>query len=113
MREKRWNNFAARIPAVTDIIEDSQTAGRMSKGEAAPKDARREATVVGRSCMEAVFMTTSRHSSSEAELKPERRFKPTAAFIPAGVAALPRPSRFADTFAESASIVSESFAAVG
>jgi len=101
------------MPAETESREDSQTAGSMSKGAEAPRLALRDATVVGISCMDAVFITTSRHSSFEAELRPERRFSLTAALMPAGVAALPKPSRFADTFDESASIASLSFAAVG
>jgi len=52
-------------------------------------------------------------SSSEAELMPDRPFNPFAAFMPAGVAAFPRPRRFADTFDESASMVSLSLAAEG
>jgi hypothetical protein len=50
------------------MAELIHTAGRMSKGEAAPAEARIAATVVGSICIEAVLMTTSRHSSSEASL---------------------------------------------
>ena len=83
------------MPADTEATELIQMAGRMSKGAAAPLAALTAATVVGRSCMEAVFTTTSRHSSRDAALDlPAMRL---AARTPMGVAALPRPSRLAET----------------
>ena len=75
----------------------------ISKAAAAPYDARTAATVVGTSWKDAVFITTSRHSSSRARVSP-RRTMPLAARIPAGVAALPRPRRFALTFSDRAAM---------
>ena len=64
--------------------------------------------------MEAVFSTTSRHSSFPAVPgRSERRAIPCAAFMPMGVAALPRPRKLAETFAASASSVSVSCEARG
>ena len=99
-------------PTVTEARELIQTAGRMSKGAALPKAARTEATVVGRSWMEAVLSTTSRHSSSLAA-PPQFRAIRRAAWMPSGVAALPRPRRFAETLAETAASVSSSRLALG
>ena len=62
--------------------------------------------------MEAVFSTTSRHSSSLAT-PPQPRAIRRAAWMPRGVAALPRPSRFADTLAETAASVFSSRLARG
>ena len=59
------------------------------------------ATVVGSSWIDAVFKTTSLHSSFDASPGGASRAISCAARIPIGVAALPRPSRFALTFAES------------
>ena len=97
---------------MTEARELIQTAGRMSKGAALPKAARTEATVVGRSWMEAVLSTTSRHSSSLA-VPPQFRAIRRAAWMPSGVAALPRPRRFAETLAETAASVSSSRLALG
>ena len=62
--------------------------------------------------MEAVFSTTSRHSSSLAT-PPQPRAILRAARMPRGVAALPRPSRLADTLADTAARVSLSWLASG
>ena len=70
------------------------------------------ATVVGSSWMEAVFSTTSRHSSSLATPSVPRAIR-QAARIPMGVAALPSPSRLADTLAVTAASVSGSRLAWG
>lgn len=59
--------------------------------------------------MEAVLHTTSMHSASEATPGLFRLIF-LAASNPNGVAALPNPSRFADTFAEMLSIMSLSSA---
>ena len=83
----------------------------MSKAAAAPSAERREAMVVGMSWIEAVLSTTKRHSSSEAG--PPRPAMARAARIPAGVAALPKPRRFALTFSETAAISSRSIPAFG
>ena len=69
----------------------------MSKGEGHPALWRTAATVVGSSWMEAVFITTKRHSSSVARVGSEGSLSRPAARMPMGVAALPRPSRFAVT----------------
>jgi hypothetical protein len=45
--QSRENTFTQITPAMTDAIEDSQTAGRMSKGFCAPFDARIAETVAG------------------------------------------------------------------
>ena len=92
--------------------EESQTAGRMSKGAAQPAAWRTTATVVGMSWMEAVLHTTSMHRPSEAT-PGERRLIRRAASRPRGVAALPRPSRLADTLAEMVSITAASPAKSG
>ena len=47
------------------------------------------------SCREAVFITTSRHISSDAWAAPDSACIRCAARTPSGVAALPSPSRFA------------------
>ena len=47
--------------------------------------------------MEAVLMTTSRQSSSDASPGGERRAMPRAARMPMGVAAFPSPNRLAET----------------
>ena len=52
-------------PTVTEARELIQTAGRMSKGAALPKAARTEATVVGRSWMEAVLSPETMTASSQ------------------------------------------------
>ena len=84
----------------------------MSKGDWAPLALRTEAMVAGSSWMEAVFSTTSRHSSSLAVPLQPRAIR-RAAWIPRGVAALPSPSRLADTLAESAANVFSSRLAWG
>ena len=63
-------------------------------------------------CMLAVLHTTSMHRESEAR-PGERRLMSRAAWIPRGVAALPRPSRLADTLAEMLSITALSRAKSG
>jgi len=98
---------AAIRPVESAIKELISTAGVISNGDAAPAAARTDAMVVGRSWMEAVFMTTSIHSSSEAR-PPARRAMPFAALIPAGVAAFPRPRRLALTFSDREDIISSS-----
>ena len=45
--------FAAKIPAPTEQTDASQTGTKISNGLAAPRPARTEATVVGRSCIDA------------------------------------------------------------
>ena len=100
------------MPTVTDRAEASHTAGRMSKGLSAPQAPRTEAMVAGSSWMEAVFSTTSRHSSSLAT-PPQPRAIRRAAWIPRGVAALPSPSRLADTLADRAARVCSSRLARG
>ena len=62
--------------------------------------------------MEAVFSTTRRHSSSLA-MPPQPLAILRAARIPRGVAALPKPSRFAETLADTAARVSGSLLALG
>ena len=79
----------------------------MSKGLALPAAARRLATVVGMSWREAVLVTTSMQRPSDA-VPGLRRAISRAASSPRGVAALPRPSRLADTFPDSAARVSGS-----
>ena len=88
-----------------DSTELSHTAGRISMGEALPQAARTLATVVGSSWMEAVLSTTRRHSSSSAT-PPQPCAMRRAARTPSGVAALPSPSRLADTLADRAASVS-------
>ena len=84
---------------MTESAEVTHTAGRISKGAAAPSEARTAATVVGSSWMEAVFMTIRRHISSVAvRVWASSCIRFTAA-MPMGVAALPRPSRLAETLA--------------
>ena len=68
--------------------------------------------MAGSSWMEAVFSTTSRHSSSLA-MPPQPRAMRRAARMPRGVAALPRPSRLAETLADTAARVSLSRLAWG
>ena len=68
--------------------------------------------VAGSSWMEAVFSTTSRHSSSLA-VPPQPRAIRRAAWMPSGVAALPSPSRLADTLADRAARVASSRLARG
>ena len=68
--------------------------------------------MAGISWMEAVFSTTSRHSSSLAT-PPQPFAILLAARMPRGVAALPRPRRFADTLADTAARVSGSLQALG
>lgn len=75
----------------------------ISKAEAAPFAARTAAIVDGMSCIDAVFSTTSLQSSSLAGSP--RRAMPCAARMPAGVAALPRPRRFALTFSLMAAMI--------
>ena len=104
--------MAASSPAATDSTDAIHTAGRMSKALSAPKAARTPATVVGRSWIEAVFSTTSVHSSLLA-VPPQPSAIRLAARIPRGVAALPRPSRLADTLPDSAASVSGSLHARG
>ena len=62
--------------------------------------------------MDAVFSTTRRHSSSLA-VPPQPAAIRCAARIPSGVAALPSPSRLADTLADTAASVSASRLARG
>ena len=81
--------------------------GGISKGASLPAAARREATVVGKSWMEAVFRTTSRQSSLLA-IPPQPTAILRAARMPRGVAALPSPRRFAETLAVTAASVSSS-----
>ena len=64
------------------------------------------AMFTGRSCIEAVFKTTRRHSSFDATPSGASRAISCAARTPMGVAALPSPKRFALTFAESGCIIS-------
>ena len=94
------------------MTEASHTAGRISKGAAHPAARRTEATVVGMSWMDAVLHTTSIHKASEAR-PGVRRLICRAAWMPRGVAALPSPSRLADTLAEMVSITSRSRANSG
>lgn len=68
--------------------------------------------MAGTSWMEAVFSTTRRQSSSLAT-PPEFFAIRAAAFRPRGVAAFPRPRRFAETLAETAERVSSSRLARG
>ena len=96
---KRVNVYEALTQGAQEGV---QTAGRISNALSAPRAARTPATVVGRSWMEAVLSTTNLHSSPSARplvCLAMRR----AAWMPRGVAALPRPSRFADTLPERAS----------
>jgi hypothetical protein len=86
---------------MTDRTEVTQTAGRISKAFLAPAAARTAQTVAGISCMEAVFKTTNVHRSSFA--LSSSPLSSNAARIPAGVAALPSPKKFADTLRASAS----------
>ena len=67
---------------------------------------------MGISWMDAVLHTTSMHRSLEA-VPGLRRASRRAASRPRGVAALPSPSRLADTLAEMLSMVSRSLAAWG
>ena len=73
----------------------SQTAGRISNGCGDPMDALSAATVEGISCSELLFITTSMPRALLDVIS-------EAAFTPAGVAALPRPRRFAVMFAATA-----------
>ena len=84
----------------------------MSKALSAPRAARTPATVAGRSWMEAVFNTTRVHSSLLA-VPPQPSAIRLAARMPRGVAALPKPSRLADTLPDSAARVSGSWHARG
>ena len=84
----------------------------MSKGAADPHPARTAATVVGKSCTEAVFSTTRRHSSLSAVPWDPRAMR-RAARIPKGVAAFPSPRRVADRFPLTAAKVSGSRLAPG
>ncbi len=93
--QHRLNPFAARIPAPTEQADASQTAGKISNACTAPSCARTAATVDGISCRDAVFITTSRHISSDAPLPPASVCMRCAARMPSGVAAFPSPSRFA------------------
>ena len=68
--------------------------------------------MVGMSWMEAVLHTTSMHRLSEAVPGLDRARR-RAASRPRGVAALPSPSRLADTLAEMLSMASRSRAAWG
>ena len=111
-RQSLDKTAAAARPTPTEKMELSQTAGRISKGAAEPAAARSEAAVVGMSCMEAVFITTRRQSSSEAAPS-ESRAMPEAARMPTGVAALPRPSKLAETLEARADMVSQSWAERG
>ena len=104
--------MAVSSPAATDSTDANHTAGRMSKGVRQPAAARTEAMVVGSNWMEAVFSTTSRHSSSLATPSQPLAMR-RAARMPSGVAALPRPSRLAETLAEMAASVSSSRLASG
>ena len=103
--------MAASNPAATEQNDVTHTAGRMSSGAELPSPARIPATVAGISCTEAVFSTTKRHSSSEASARPSAIR--TAARMPMGVAALPSPSKLADTLALRAARVSRSCQAFG
>lgn len=85
----------------------------MSKGEAAPQPARIAAMVVGMSWSEAVFAITSIHISSDAYFEPFIRCSPRAARMPAGVAALPKPRRFAEILAHISPMMSLWFFAAG
>ena len=84
----------------------------MSSGVGHPAALRKDATVAGNNCTDAVFSTTSLHNSSLAVPRQSRAMR-SAARIPSGVAALPSPSRFAVTFADSAESVSGSRLASG
>ncbi len=68
--------------------------------------------VAGNSWIEAVFSTTSTHNSSLA-VPPHPAAIRRAARIPRGVAALPSPSKLAETLAETAASVSPSRLASG
>ena len=75
--------------------------GGSSDAAAVLRALRTEAMVAGSSWMEAVFSTTSRHSSSLAVPLQPRAIR-RAAWIPRGVAALPSPSRLAARFRQTA-----------
>jgi len=88
----------------TETTEAPQTAGIMSNGAAAPKEARTAATVEGISWIEAEFSVTSVNTASGAPRPPQTAYKRSAARRPMGVDALESPSRFAVTFALTASM---------
>ena len=111
--QHRFRPFAARIPAPTEQADASHTAGRISNACAAPSCARTAATVDGISCKDAVFITTSRHSSSDAPPPPDSACIRCAVRMPSGVAALPNPSRFALRLPHRFQKPSESFAHTG
>lgn len=98
--------------AATEAAEASHTAGIMSNGAAEPFAARTAATVDGIIWMDAVFNVISRSTVSGAPRLPASVYSRSAAHRPSGVAALDRPSKFAVTFALTASIASRSFAAL-
>lgn len=100
------------MPVRMERVEASQTAGRMSKGVVHPAAERRPATVVGINWMEAVLHTTNIQSPSEAT-PGVRRAMSLDASRPRGVAAFPSPRRFAEIFAETASMTSLSSAKEG
>ena len=85
------------MPAEQTLV--SHTAGRISKGVAQPSAERTAATLAGISCMEAVFSTMSRHISLLAQPFGEFSAMRFAACIPIGVAAFPKPRRFAQMLA--------------
>ena len=94
--------------------EVSQAAGIISIGTAAPYSCRRSATVVGIKCSAAVLSTTKFTISSLA-ISGVGLFacRPRIASRPSGVAALPRPSKFAVIFMDTAFIAGSSFLKFG
>lgn len=102
-RPNRAKSVAAQMPTVTEIVDASQTAGKISNGVVHPAAARTLATVVGINWIEAELQTTSIQRESEATPGLLRLIL-LAASKPKGVAALPSPSKLAETLAEMVSI---------
>ena len=100
------------MPTVTDKADVTQTAGKISKGASHPAAIRTAATVVGRSWIDAVLHTTSIQRLSPATPGVLRLIR-RAVSKPNGVAAFPRPNKFAETLAAKVSIVPLSSAKSG
>ena len=82
-------------PAITDKNDTNNIGTVQSQGVIDPCAIRRAATVMGISCIEDVFKTTSMAIFRRLFSQLLRCFM---AFIPSGVAALPSPKRFAVIF---------------
>lgn len=91
--------FSAKSAAKREAIELIQISGTTENGLVLPADAKSPIMVVGTSCRLAVFITKNRLISWLGYgLFPFSASISAIAASPAGVAALPRPKRFAMMF---------------